>query len=197
MLRKLLNLLFDMNYFGLDQSWTLFLDRDGVINERLNGDYVKNWEEFSFKSGAIKAIVGVEHIFSKIFIVTNQRGVGLGIMTEGELNEIHNKMIDEVVRVSGRIDKIYSCTSIDSYSECRKPNIGMGLKAKKDFPEIVFSKSIIVGDSISDMEFGEKLGMKRVFISSDFGVEFNTSQFDYRFNSLYEFAEACNTDFFN
>jgi HAD superfamily hydrolase (TIGR01662 family) len=85
-------------------------------------------------------------------------------MTEEQLSKIHDNMLEEVSKVSGRIDQIYYCTAVDDSSEYRKPNIGMGLKAKSNFPEIEFSKSVIVGDSISDMEFGKKLGMKTVFI---------------------------------
>jgi histidinol-phosphate phosphatase family protein len=186
-----------MNYFGLDQSWTLFLDRDGVINEKLDGNYVKNWEEFKFKCGSLEAIAGLGQIFGRIIVVTNQRGVGLGLMAEGALKKIHDNMLAEVSRVSGRIDQIYYCIGVDDNFECRKPNIGMGLKAKSDFPEIEFSKSVMVGDSISDMEFGEKLGMKRVFISSGFGLELKNDLVDYRFNSLFEFAVACNGAVFN
>jgi len=148
----------------IDNSWTLFLDRDGVINEKLENDYVKNWDEFKFKDGVLQAIAGLGKIFGRIFIVTNQRGVGLGVMTENKLNEIHGKLLSEIASASGRIDKIYCCTAVDNTAECRKPNIGMGLKAKSDYPEIEFSKSVIVGDSISDMEFGKNLGMKTVFI---------------------------------
>jgi D-glycero-D-manno-heptose 1,7-bisphosphate phosphatase len=85
-------------------------------------------------------------------------------MTEEQLSKIHDNMLEEVSKVSGRIYQIYFCTAIDDSSEYRKPNIEIGLKAKSNFPEIEFSKSVFVGDSISDMEFGKKLGMKIVFI---------------------------------
>ena len=153
-----------MSLINVDNSWSLFLDRDGVINEKLDNDYVKNWGEFKFKEGALQAIAGLGKIFGRVFVVTNQRGVGLGLMTEEGLNEIHDRMHSEVISASGRIDKIYYCTAVDNCAECRKPNIGMGLRAKKDFLEIEFSKSVMIGDSISDMEFGKNLGMKTVFI---------------------------------
>jgi D-glycero-D-manno-heptose 1,7-bisphosphate phosphatase len=153
-----------LSLINVDNSWSLFLDRDGVINEKLDNDYVKNWGEFKFKEGALQAIAGLGKIFGRVFVVTNQRGVGLGLMTEEGLNEIHDRMHSEVISASGRIDKIYYCTAVDNCAECRKPNIGMGLRAKKDFLEIEFSKSVMIGDSISDMEFGKNLGMKTVFI---------------------------------
>ena len=143
--------------FKLDTSWSLFLDRDGVINKKLEDDYVKSWDEFSFKVGTLEALAELRKVFGHIFIVTNQRGVGLGKMTEEVLNEIHSNMLFEIEEASGKIDKVYYCVDTDNNSPYRKPNIGMGLMAKQDFPEIDFSKSIMVGDSISDMEFGEKL----------------------------------------
>jgi HAD superfamily hydrolase (TIGR01662 family) len=85
-------------------------------------------------------------------------------MSEETLNEIHDKMLAEVNVVSGMVEKIYYCIDVDQSSVCRKPNIGMGLKAKIEFPEIDFSKSVMVGDSISDMLFGKNLGMKTIFV---------------------------------
>jgi histidinol-phosphate phosphatase family protein len=123
---------------NFDNSWSLFLDRDGVINEKLENEYVKNWDEFKFKDGVLQAIAGLGKIFGRIFKATNQRGVALGVMTEDKLNEIHDKMLLEVTNVSGRVDKINYCTRVDNSSECRKPNIGMGLKAKSDLLKLNF-----------------------------------------------------------
>ena len=174
--------------FNLDTSWTLFLDRDGVINEKLENDYVKNWDEFVFKCGALEAIAGLREIFGRIFILSNQRGVGLGKMTEAELNDILDKMLTSIEETSGKIDQIYHCRDTDDSSPYRKPNIGMTLLAKQEYPEIEFSKSVMVGDSISDMEFGKKLGMKCVLINSNFDSD---NELEYlRFNSLLEFKNS-------
>jgi len=170
----------------VDKIWTLFLDRDGVINEKLENDYIKSWDEFKFKDEVLQSIAGLAKIFGRVIIVTNQRGVGLGLMTEDALKEIHDKMLSAVTSVSGRIDKIYYCTAVENNAECRKPNIGMGLKAKTEFREIIFSKSIIVGDSFSDMEFGKNLGMKRIFIDSSNNFE-NYEFYDSKFKSLHDF----------
>jgi histidinol-phosphate phosphatase family protein len=169
----------------IDHSWTLFLDRDGVINEKRENDYVKNWSEFSFINGSLEAISVLSNFFGKIIIVTNQRGVGKGIMSLEDLKFIHERMLNEIKLNSGKIDKIYYCIDVSEYSFFRKPNIGMGNKAKIDYPEIEFNKSIIVGDSISDIEFGEKLGMKKILIGLNekdyFGI-------DGIFKSLHEFS---------
>ena len=170
-------------FLEIDKSWTLFLDRDGVINEKRENDYVKNWAEFSFINGSLKAISDLSKIFGKIIIVTNQRGVGRGLMKEEDLIYIHDKMIDEINLNFGRIDKIYYCLEVSENAEGRKPNIGMGLKAKNDFPEIDFRKSIIVGDSKSDIKFGENLGMKKIFI----GINDKNLKLDGAFDSLYHF----------
>ena len=109
-------------------------------------------------------------------------------MTDEELNKVHEKMLLEVTSVSGRIDKIYYCTGVDDISECRKPNIGMGLKAKSDFPEIEFSKSIMVGDSNSDVVFAKNLGMKTVYIGDKSAIH-NTDDL-FHFDSLFDFYKS-------
>jgi histidinol-phosphate phosphatase family protein len=130
-------------------------------------------------------------MYDKIFIVTNQRGVGKGIMSEADLIEIHSNMVREIKNASGRIDKIYYCTDVDDSSPNRKPNTGLAIQAKQDFPEIEFSTSVMIGDSISDMEFARKLGMQRVYISQKNDNEINGqgTNFDLKFDSLFAFAE--------
>jgi histidinol-phosphate phosphatase family protein len=136
----------------------------------------------------LQAVSGLGKIFGRVFVVTNQRGVGLGLMSEETLNEIHDKMLAEVNVVSGMVEKIYYCIDVDQSSVCRKPNIGMGLKAKIEFPEIDFSKSVMVGDSISDMLFGKNLGMKTIFV----GKKSENNKLDglIYFDSLLEFYRS-------
>ncbi len=154
--------------YKFDKTWTLFLDRDGVINTRLIDDYVKSLNEFEFVEGVPQAIAQFTKIFGRIVVVSNQQGIGKGLMTKEMLDTIHNHLCEEVEKAGGKIDKIYYCPHLKKdRSILRKPNIGMGLLARKDFPEIRFKKSLMVGDSISDMEFGKKLKMKTVFIAPD------------------------------
>lgn len=155
---------------------TLFLDRDGVINRLLPNDYVKIWEEFEFLPGVLVALELLNRRFKNIFIVTNQRGVGKGLMSEEKLLFIHRQMIAEIEKYGGHINKVYYCTDINNNSPNRKPNIGMALQAKTDFPEIDFFRSVMVGDSVSDMEFGFNVGMKTVTINQDaIDKEYNCS----------------------
>ncbi len=151
----------------VDKTWTLFLDRDGVINLHFPKDYVKDWDEFYFLEGAIDAIVRLSRTFGKIIVVTNQQGVAKGKMSEASLQNIHFNMLSEIESAGGRIDSIYAATVMadDDQEGIRKPRIGMALQAQRDFPEIDFAKSIIVGDSISDMQFGRNAGMFTIFVS--------------------------------
>ncbi len=171
----------------IDKSWTLFLDRDGVINKKKENGYIECWEEFFFIDGVLNAITNLNKVFGRTIIVTNQRGVGKKIMTERDLESIHKNMNEIIKNNLGLIDKIYCCTQISERAYCRKPNSGMAILAKNDFPEINFSKSIIVGDSKSDIEFGKKLGFKTVYISSK--KQDCNFKSDFKFKSLYEFSK--------
>jgi D-glycero-alpha-D-manno-heptose 1-phosphate guanylyltransferase len=151
---------------NIDPNWTLFLDRDGVINQERANDYVQHWEQFIFNSGVLHTFKTLSDHFGRVFVVSNQRGVGRGIMTEAALQSIHLEMQREVAIVGGRIDKIYYCTDVDAKSFHRKPNPGMALQAKKDFDAIDFSKSIMVGNKPSDMRFGRAAGMFTVFVTT-------------------------------
>ena len=154
-----------LRHLHIDASWSLFLDRDGVINKKLPDDYVKKWGEFEFLEGVPEAIGKCTEIFGKIFIATNQQGIGKGIMTERDLDMLHNQMIEEIMYAGGKINKIYySPYRQNEKSVFRKPNIGMARKAKIDFPDIEFAKSLMVGDSESDMQFGKNAGMYTVYI---------------------------------
>lgn len=146
--------------FYIDRSWTLFLDRDGVINQRIVGEYVKTIDEFHFMPGSLASIARFSEIFGRIVVVTNQQGIGKGIMTARNLEDIHRYMLSEIEKHGGKIDGVYFAPQLSSEnSEMRKPNTGMAHQAKKDFPEIEFSKSVLIGDSDSDIIFGQKLGM--------------------------------------
>ena len=149
----------------IDISWTLFLDRDGVINKKLDGDYVKTIDEFEFLPYALEAIKLFSSHFHRVVIVTNQQGISKRLMTEDDLHKVHQHLLQEVQNFGGRIDAIYHAPQLaEENSIMRKPNIGMALHAKEEFPSIDFKKSIMVGDSISDMEFAKNANMFAVFI---------------------------------
>lgn len=150
----------------VDKSWTLFLDRDGVINDERVGQYVLHWDEFIFSTGVLDVFKKLSDHFGRIIIVSNQRGVGKGLMTEEALQSIHLEMQREVEIVGGRIDRIYYCTEKDDRCFFRKPNPGMAFQAVEDFGDIDLSKAIMVGNKPSDMQFGRAAGAFTVFVST-------------------------------
>ncbi|HNZ42531.1 MAG TPA: HAD-IIIA family hydrolase [Bacteroidales bacterium] len=172
-------------------SWTLFLDRDGVINKKLPDDYVKSWDEFEFLPFATASLARLRKYFGRIIVVSNQQGVGKGLMSQADLEAVHEKMCRMITADGGFINKIYCCTDLASSGSLnRKPDIGMALQAQQDFPEIDFSKSLMVGDALSDMEFAAHLGMVAVYIGSvKIIAENNKLKIDYVFNNLKELAD--------
>lgn len=171
----------------IDNNWTLFLDRDGVINVRLIDDYVKNINEFQFMPGVLDAFRIFAERFGKIIIVTNQQGVGKGLMTLETVDSIHDFMKKQIENQKGRVDAIFVCPQLKTEPDnFRKPNPKMAYMAKNDFPAIDFSKSIMIGDSISDIEFGHNAGMHTILI----GDEVTKSVADDRFDSLIQFANT-------
>ncbi|MBA4198788.1 MAG: phosphatase [Chitinophaga sp.] len=175
----------------IDKSWTLFIDRDGVINDEKKEDYILNWNEFKFYDGTTKAMKILNEKFGIIVMVTNQKGVAKKLMTMEDLNNIHKNMLAVITDNGGRIDKIYACTDLEDSSPNRKPNPGMAFMAKQDFPEIDFSKSIMVGNKLSDMNFGRNAGISTVFVATtDPETPFPHPSIDFRFTNLLSFAKA-------
>lgn len=170
---------------------TLFLDRDGVINDEIRDGYVLRPDMFHFSEGVLSAMPILKERFERIIVVTNQRCIGRGLLTTEGLQEIHAQMLQQIERNGGKIDAIYFCPDVDSSSPCRKPGTGMGLQAKQDFPAIDFSTSVMVGNTLSDMQFGKSLGMQTVFIPSTRPeTPFPHPLIDQRYQNLLQFAQA-------
>ena len=149
----------------------LFLDRDGVINRKIVGEYVRNLSQLELLPGAIDAIVRLGKRFRYVIVVTNQQGIGKGLMSAADVAEIHDFITGQVQAVGGKIDRIYCCPSLNTANDPnRKPGTGMGLQAKRDFPDIDFSRSLMIGDSASDMLFAERLGIPRIFIDPGYPI---------------------------
>jgi D-glycero-D-manno-heptose 1,7-bisphosphate phosphatase len=142
----------------------LFLDRDGVINTELPGDYVKGWDEFVFEPGVFQALSILKKWFDKMIVVTNQRGVGIDVMSRADLDSIHERMCTELATHGIHIDAIYCATAAERSDSLRKPNPTMGHQAVKDHPTIDLTLCWIAGNSESDIQFGKNLGVKTVFI---------------------------------
>ena len=139
----------------------LFLDRDGILNKHLPGDYVRRWDMWQWLPGVLEAMPKMAQRYKRIFVVTNQQGVGKGLMSEADLQDVHAHMLADIAAAGGRIDKVYVCTELESaHSLNRKPEIGMALQAQKDFPEVDFHRSVMVGDSESDRQFAQRSRMR-------------------------------------
>lgn len=173
--------------FNIDASWTLFLDRDGVINKRKMGGYIESPEQFEFLPHVLEAISFLSTLFPRIFVVTNQQGIGKGIMTERNLLDIHSYMLEAIEKEGGHISKCYFAPELKSEAiHYRKPFSGMALLAKGDFPEVDFHKSIMIGDTDTDIQFGKRLGMKTILVRSD---ETTQEKADFEINGLIELKE--------
>ena len=143
----------------------IFLDRDGVINKDPgNGDYIKSWKEFQFFPGAIEAIKMLNKNGFEIFVISNQAGVGRGIYSQGDLDDITRNMLAEIRAQGGDITSVSYCThKPDEGCNCRKPNTGMIEESTKGL-DIVFKDTYFIGDSWRDIEAGKKAGCKTVFL---------------------------------
>jgi len=179
-----------------DQSfrgWTLFLDRDGVINERTPGDYVKSMDEWVYCDGALEAISKLSKIFDRIIVVTNQQGVPLGRMSSYALDLIHQNLRDDVRSIGGHIDAIFASLDLkEKLNNSRKPNPAMAHWAQRAFPDIDFTKAIMVGDSASDIEFGQGLGMRTACVDGKFEdtADIEKLKPNWYFKNLAHFADV-------
>ena len=136
---------------------TLLLDRDGTINVHIIGDYVRTVEQFRFLPGVLEEFPRWAAHFHRIIVVTNQRGVGKGLMTDDDLASIHRYMLQAVRDAGGRIDAILTCTAISDDDPRRKPNIGMYQEARMLFPDM--GKAVMMGDGDCDREFALRAGI--------------------------------------
>lgn len=166
----------------------LFLDRDGVLNVLRPNDYVKCPDELVLLPGVKEALDICRRHFGRIFIVTNQQGIGKGLMTETDLASIHRKLLDTI----GPVDRIYFCPELErAHSFRRKPNIGMALQARRDYRDVRLKESVMVGDSKTDMLFGRRAGMTTVLVGNNSTVATDQPYLvDYRYPSLPDFAAS-------
>jgi D-glycero-D-manno-heptose 1,7-bisphosphate phosphatase len=150
---------------GSDGRWTVFLDRDGTINRKApEGDYVRSPEALVLLDGAAAAIARLRSAGARVVVVTNQRGVALGRMSLADLAGIHQQLRHKLAAAGAEVDAIYSCPHDEGSCDCRKPGPGLFLQAVDDDPLIDLSGSAMIGDSMSDIQAGDRLGMVTVFL---------------------------------
>ena len=186
---------------SLGSTWkgalrTVFLDRDGVVNEKApEGRYVTSWAEFRLLPGVPEAIARLNRAGLRVIVVSNQRGVALGLYSAGDVEAIHAVLQNTLQASEARVDAFYFCPHDKKQCDCRKPLPGMFEQARRDFPDIEAQTSVMIGDSLSDIEFGQRLGMRTIFIEGDrerqkSGADKAAAQADARFGSLAEAVET-------
>ncbi|MFA5199542.1 MAG: HAD-IIIA family hydrolase [Candidatus Omnitrophota bacterium] len=144
---------------------TVFLDRDGVIN-RYPGDrlYVTSLNKFRFLPKAKEALALLSKKGFKVFIASNQAGVGRGIYAQTTLNKITSAMLRQIEKSGGRIDKVYYCThKKDAGCICRKPLPGLLKKAAKEF-KFSLKNAYFIGDTIRDVLTAKAAGSKSILV---------------------------------
>tara|TARA_B100001142_G_C14327473_1_gene652812 strand:+ start:1050 stop:1550 length:501 start_codon:yes stop_codon:yes gene_type:complete len=155
---------------------TLFLDRDGVINKKLQGKYVRHFSEFEFIPGALDALAKLTKVFNRIIIITNQQGIGKKIMSDSDLNILHVRMEQEIEKSEGKISRIYYCPHLQEINcLCRKPEPGMILQAIIDFPSIVIKDSYLIGDSDTDIAAGQRINLNTIKVDNNYTLAECTS----------------------
>ncbi len=102
-----------------------------------------------------------------VVVVTNQRGIALGRLSTLDLAQIHSVLRQTLAAGGARLDGIYHCPHPLGSCDCRKPGIGLFLKARQDHPEIDFSQSAVIGDSLSDMTAAQRIGARGILVADD------------------------------
>jgi D-glycero-D-manno-heptose 1,7-bisphosphate phosphatase len=143
-----------------------FLDRDGVINQKApDGGYVTRWEDFHLLPGAIEGIMQLNRASFSVIVVTNQRGVAKGLLTEEQLGALHQRMTAELARGGATIDALYYCPhELEPPCRCRKPEPGMLLEAARS-RNLDLAASWMIGDSDCDIQAGKNAGCRTARLS--------------------------------
>jgi D-glycero-D-manno-heptose 1,7-bisphosphate phosphatase len=146
----------------------VFLDRDGVLNRKMpEGVYVGEWAQFEWLPGAVEAVARMKRAGLTVIVVSNQRGIALGRVTTLQLECLHDKMQDHLAQNDARLDAIYYCPHDHGDCHCRKPESGLFEEAFERFPQAHAANSVVIGDSLSDIQAGRRLGMKTIFIQGE------------------------------
>lgn len=152
-----------------------FFDRDGVVNVSPGAGYVLRWEDFHFCEGVIEALAWLKKRGFALVLVTNQQGVGKGLMTQAALDDMHHRMQQELARHGAAFDAIHACTCLKSNPSCtcHKPSPEMVLAAAKNL-QLDLAQSWLIGDQDRDIQMAISAGVPhtvRVTGEHECGVE--------------------------
>jgi D-glycero-D-manno-heptose 1,7-bisphosphate phosphatase len=154
--------------FPLPALRNVFLDRDGVLNQKLpEGRYVASQADFHLLPGVPQAIARLNQAGLRVIAVSNQRGIALGLYNASAVRAIHAQLQRELLPHAAHIHAFYFCPHDKVGCNCRKPLPGLFEQARADFPDITAESSLMIGDSWSDIEFGHRLGMRTNFLEGD------------------------------
>jgi D-glycero-D-manno-heptose 1,7-bisphosphate phosphatase len=146
----------------------VFVDRDGVINRKLpEGEYIGCWNDFHLLPGVESAIATLNRSGCRVIVITNQRGIALGLYTEADVEIIHTRLQECLAIHHAHIDAFYYCPHDKDQCDCRKPKTGLFERAFRDFPDASPANTIVIGDSISDIEAACRMGLPSIFIQGD------------------------------
>ncbi len=150
------------------QTRYVFLDRDGVINRKApEGEYIHTWGNFEILPGVEEAIAAMNRSGRRVLVLSNQRGVALGLYTCADVDSLHLRLQQHLAEYGAKIDAFYYCPHDENQCDCRKPKPGLFYKAFRDFPDANPANSLVLGDSISDIEAAHGLDMPAIFIEGD------------------------------
>jgi len=153
----------------------VFLDRDGVIVEQVEG-YVRRPEDLVFIPGAAEAIASLNRAGLLVVLVTNQAGVAKGVLTPQDLDAIHDRLEHELAARGAHLDRIYTClhhpeATVPEFArdcDCRKPETGMLDQAARELG-IDLHRSYLVGDMTTDILAGKRAGCRTILVKTGFG----------------------------
>lgn len=151
--------------YTLPSAKAIFLDRDGTINDNGNG-YIHKIEDFKFLPGVIDALQMLSKTEYKLIIITNQSGIGRGMYSEADFSELNDWFLTIVKNYGIRIDKVYYCPHApEEGCLCRKPSIGMLIKASEEF-SLSLNDSWVIGDDPKDIIMARTANVKSIKIGS-------------------------------
>lgn len=147
---------------------TVFLDRDGILNEKMpEGRYVTSWSEFKLLPGVPESLGRLNRAGMRVIVVSNQRCIALGICAAQDVEAIHIAFQNLLLSFGAHVDAFYFCPHNDGQCNCRKPLPGLYELAVSAYPDINSESSVMIGDSLSDIEFGRGIGMLTVLVDGN------------------------------
>jgi len=145
----------------------VLLDRDGVINRKApEGVYVHQWHDFEPMAGVETAIAALNHAKKRVLVITNQRGVALGLYTQAEVETLHHQLQRHLADHGAHIDAFYVCPHDNNQCNCRKPKTGLLEQAFQDNPDASKTNTLLIGDSLSDIQAANTFGIPSILISN-------------------------------